>query len=64
MYRRDLLHAKNSPLCEIKTLELLKMQISSTSGRRFCIYIHVALNYLVRRQSSTATLIYYSLMHL
>ena len=28
-----------SPLCEIKTLELLRMQISSTSGRRLCIYI-------------------------
>ena len=28
-----------SPLCEIKTLELLRIQISSTSGRRFCIYI-------------------------
>ena len=28
-----------SPLCEIKTLELLRMQISSTSGRRICIYI-------------------------
>ena len=40
MYRRFLFHAKRmSPLCEIKTLELLRMQISSTSGRRFCIYI-------------------------
>ena len=40
MYRRYLFHVlKISPLCEIKTLELLRMQISSTSGRGFCIYI-------------------------
>ena len=30
---------KNYPLCEIKTLEFLRMQISSISGRRFCISI-------------------------
>ena len=40
MYRRDLFHAKiMSPLCEIKTLELLRMQMSSTSGRKLCINI-------------------------
>ena len=40
MYRRDLFRAKKiSPLCEIKTMDLLRMQISLTSCRRFCIHI-------------------------
>ena len=40
MYRTDLFQVKKMvPLSDIKTLELFRLQISSLSDRRFCVYI-------------------------
>ena len=40
MYRNDLFRIlKMALMCDIKTLELFRIQMTSLSGRRFCIYI-------------------------
>ena len=40
MYRNYLFRIKKIALmCDIKTLELFRIQITSLSGRRFCVYI-------------------------